>query len=236
MIKGLVSAIMPTYNRANFLEQRIVELYNQTYTNWELIIVNDGSTDNTLEVLGKYSYDKRIKVITKEHSGNVSIPRNIGILHASGEFIAHTDDDCEMSIYKFSMLATALNNNEQAVVAYGNRFNKDINGNIECYKEPNWNPNSSGLVDGCQYIYRKNVYDKIPLIFVRRGCDFYTANMIYSARIGYFLYVDIEVATYLWHGNNRSFDQNTKQRTIEIDRYYKQYFSNCDFVVVNKCQ
>jgi glycosyltransferase involved in cell wall biosynthesis len=233
IIKGMVSAIMPTYNRVNFLEQRIKELYNQTYPNWELIVVNDGSTDNTLEVLNKYSYDKRIKVITIEHSGNVTIPRNIGILNSSGEFISHTDDDCEMAKNKFEVLATILNNSN-AVVSYGNRMTKWPEG-IEINKTPNWQPQHSGLIDGCQFMYRRSVYDTIPLVFARRGCDFFLSRQIYFANLGEFIYVDVEVATYIWHNSNRSHDNNTKTITIPIDRYYKQYFKECDCMIINKC-
>lgn len=94
MKNGLVSIIMPTYNCADFIEESILSVINQTYTNWELIIVDDCSKDNTEEVVKKYTdNDKRIRYIRLETNSGAAIARNTGIEMAIGEFIAFLDSD-----------------------------------------------------------------------------------------------------------------------------------------------
>ena len=85
------SIIIPTYNRAAFLPKAIESVLAQTYTDWELIVVDDGSTDNTREVVSKYS-DKRITYIYQENSER-SAARNNGIAHAKGNYICFLDSD-----------------------------------------------------------------------------------------------------------------------------------------------
>jgi glycosyltransferase involved in cell wall biosynthesis len=92
-MEPLVSIIIPAYNAGRFINETIISVQNQTYTNWELIVVNDGSTDDTLNIIQKFSNDdKRISFITKKNSG-VSDTRNKGIDAAKGEFIAFLDAD-----------------------------------------------------------------------------------------------------------------------------------------------
>src|ERR1700741_2348642 len=87
----LVSIIIPSYNAGRFITETINSVINQTYKDWELIIINDGSTDNTLSLIETFSkQDHRISVFTKNNSG-VSDTRNTGIDKAKGEFIAFLD-------------------------------------------------------------------------------------------------------------------------------------------------
>lgn len=88
-----ISIIVPVYNAGEYLEQCIISLINQTYENIEFIFVNGNSTDNSLDVLMKYSHiDERIKIVNKENEG-VSISRNIGLEMAVGEYIMFVDAD-----------------------------------------------------------------------------------------------------------------------------------------------
>lgn len=89
--KILFSIIIPTYNRANTISRAIKSVVGQTYSNWELIIVDDGSTDNTLEVVRSY-IDDRIKYFYKDHEER-SVARNFGIDKSSGLYISFLDDD-----------------------------------------------------------------------------------------------------------------------------------------------
>ena len=86
MIKNLVSVVMPTYNDAKYLKVAISDILNQTYSNFELIIVNDGSTDETEQILNRYvGQDDRIRVFHKENGGTGSA-LNYGFKYAKGEF------------------------------------------------------------------------------------------------------------------------------------------------------
>lgn len=87
------SIIVPVYNRENVLEECINSVFAQSYQDFEVILVDDGSTDNTLEVCNRLmEKDKRIKLITEEHSG-VSDARNKGLDAAEGEYIFFLDSD-----------------------------------------------------------------------------------------------------------------------------------------------
>lgn len=93
-----VSIIIPCYNRANFICDAIDSALTQTYSNIEVVVINDGSTDNSHEVIGS-RYQNKIKYIQQKNSG-VSSARNSAINAASGEWILTLDsDDCISSCY-----------------------------------------------------------------------------------------------------------------------------------------
>ena len=90
--KCRVSIVMPTYNRGGVIVNAIRSVIDQTFTDWELIIVDDGSTDNTERVVKSF-YDPRIKYHKIEHTGYVSKVRNAGNKLAKGEIIVVHDSD-----------------------------------------------------------------------------------------------------------------------------------------------
>ena len=92
MNKPEISVVMPAYNAANYIAESIQSLINQTYSDWELIVVNDGSTDNTVEIINKFTADSRIKLISQKNQG-VSAARNSGINASRGNYISFLDAD-----------------------------------------------------------------------------------------------------------------------------------------------
>lgn len=91
----LVSVIMPVYNAEKYLCEAIESVINQTYANWELLITNDGSTDNSKNILQSYT-DKRIKIIHQENKG-VSAARNRGLDMMIGNYFTFLDADDRLS-------------------------------------------------------------------------------------------------------------------------------------------
>lgn len=91
----IISIITPAYNAEKTINETIQSVLNQTYNNWELLIIDDCSTDKTKEIIHNYtSVDKRIKYFkTDKPSGGPSIPRNIGIKNSNGRYIAFLDSD-----------------------------------------------------------------------------------------------------------------------------------------------
>lgn len=89
---GLVSIIMPSYNTASYIKQTIQSVLDQTYTNWELIIVDDCSTDNTNEVVDTIK-DCRIHYFKNEKNSGAAISRNKALREAKGQWIAYLDSD-----------------------------------------------------------------------------------------------------------------------------------------------
>lgn len=92
-MKELVSIIMPSYNSEHTIDKSIESVMNQTYTNWELIIVDDCSKDNTLSVLGKYKNDERIIISSNECNSRAAATRNNALDLASGRYVAFLDSD-----------------------------------------------------------------------------------------------------------------------------------------------
>lgn len=92
MENELVSIIMPSWNTGNFIAESIQSVIDQTYKNWELIIVDDCSTDNTDEVVSFYK-DQRIKYLKNEKNSGAAITRNKALREAQGEWIAFLDSD-----------------------------------------------------------------------------------------------------------------------------------------------
>lgn len=94
MIMPLVSVIMPNFNGAKFLCQAIESVVNQTFDNWELIIIDDSSDDESLELIQRYAdKDGRILLLNNEINSGVAFSRNRGISLASGKYIAFLDSD-----------------------------------------------------------------------------------------------------------------------------------------------
>jgi teichuronic acid biosynthesis glycosyltransferase TuaG len=89
--KPLVSVIMPAYNAEKYITEAIDSILAQTYGNWELLVVNDGSTDGTAAILEHYK-DPRIRVFHKANGG-IGSARNLALLHVRGSFICGLDSD-----------------------------------------------------------------------------------------------------------------------------------------------
>ena len=92
-----ISIIIPTYNGSRFINRAISSVLNQTYTDWELLIIDDNSTDNTAELVNEFAkQDQRIKLYkTSQNSGGPALPKNIGLENAKGEYVAFLDHDDE---------------------------------------------------------------------------------------------------------------------------------------------
>lgn len=89
----LVSIVMPAFNSADFIGDAVQSILAQTYENWELIIVDDHSTDNTRKVLKKFESFNKIRVITCKKNGGAAKARNRGIAEARGSFLCFVDAD-----------------------------------------------------------------------------------------------------------------------------------------------
>lgn len=125
--KGLVSVILPVYNGANVLAKSIESVLGQSYKNIELIIVNDGSTDNSLEIAKSFAgRDKRIKIINQE---NKKLPTalSVGFRAAKGEFFTWTSADNIMLLDCVKILVENLQRKPDTSMVYGNMrlINKD---------------------------------------------------------------------------------------------------------------
>lgn len=120
MKNPLVSVIIPNYNHARYLEKRILSVLNQSYNNFEVIILDDKSTDDSIRIIDKYSSNPLVSnvVINSVNSGSTFIQWDRGFLLAKGEliWIAESDDYCEPDLLE--KLVSAYKSNDRCVVAY----------------------------------------------------------------------------------------------------------------------
>jgi glycosyltransferase involved in cell wall biosynthesis len=106
--KALVSVVIPTYNRAIYLNRALLSLVTQTYKNFEVIVCDDGSTDNTKEVVDSFRNFLNIKYIFDKNWGGPARPRNNGCKVASGEYICFLDSDDWWKPQKLAVSVVAL--------------------------------------------------------------------------------------------------------------------------------
>lgn len=113
-----ISIIVPVYNAEKYIDKCICSIISQTYNDWELLLVNDGSQDNTFSICEYYSkIDSRIKVFDKKNGG-VSSARNIGLAHANGEWIMFVDADDWISEDCLAVCFNEVNANQLDAVQF----------------------------------------------------------------------------------------------------------------------
>lgn len=135
-ILPLISIIMPAYNAEKYILSSVESVISQTFKNWELIVIDDGSKDNTMEILKKIKdTDNRIRLIENETNMGVSLTRNRGIEIARSEWIAFLDSDDLWSPFKLEkQLLIAQKNDAEFVfsgASYINESSKPFNGIFE---------------------------------------------------------------------------------------------------------
>lgn len=115
---GLVSVIVASYNHARFLPRRMESLLQQTYDNLEILVIDDCSTDNSLEVLRRYEQHPKVRLVVREQNGGWVTVSNQGIDTSSGEFVifANCDDDCDPRMIE--RLVTGLNDHQTAGICF----------------------------------------------------------------------------------------------------------------------
>ena len=124
-----LSIVMPVYNAGNELKRSIGSVLNQTYENWELIIINDGSTDNTLEVANSIAQmDDRVKIFSQDNSGP-GAARNNGISKCTGDFVAFIDSD-DYYDSEFLMSVNTVNEISSKDIIFVDFVNEDKNGKV----------------------------------------------------------------------------------------------------------
>ena len=157
-----VSVIVPAHNCAEYTLETVESILGQTYTDYQLLVVDDGSTDHTRVALQKFG--DRIQYIYKENGGACSA-RNLGICMSKGEFVACLDCDDLWLPEKLACSVLKLEENPEAAFVYTGCYMIDLEGNIidqvRNLCEPNGNPYLSILGDGAI---------PAPTVVMRRSC------------------------------------------------------------------
>jgi glycosyltransferase involved in cell wall biosynthesis len=119
-MNGKISVIVPCYNQGEFLDEALDSIFQQTYTNWECIVVNDGSTDKTNFIAEKWSTkDARFRLLDLSKNYGLSAARNKGIESGTGDFILPLDADDKISIDYLEKAIGIFNQHLTVKVVYG---------------------------------------------------------------------------------------------------------------------
>lgn len=223
----LVSIIMPAYNAEKYISKAIDSVILQTHSNWELIIVNDGSTDRTSEVVDSYK-DFRIKLINIDNCG-VACARNIGLDNVNGEYVAFLDSDDYWIENKLETQLYYMLCNSNLVMTFSDYFSfygdNMIIQNKQLYPFQISNPNDRLLV--FNYIATLTVMVKASIVFELDGFDktfFGTEDWDFWIRIskrGEFGYIDKKLAYYREH--NEGISKNKRVHLIQEYKVLKKY-------------
>ncbi len=214
-----LSVIIPVYNAEKFLSRCIESIINQTFLNMEIILVNDGSTDNSLTICREYAEkDGRIKVIDKKNEGS-GPTRNMGIEVASGEYLAFPDSDDRMELDAYERCVEIIEESNADLLVFGmktevytdslNRVERIVLDEIperEYQTEEEFRNNWAWLYKNmdmgspCNKIYRKSIIDKYELRFpnLRRMQDG-VFNMYYYDKITSFKSISQNYFVRTWH-------------------------------------
>ena len=170
MVKPLVSIIIPTYNRANVLARSIYSVLNQTYNEIEVIVVDDSSTDSTIEIITGIN-DPRLKLIRLPINSGPSAARNAGIKASTGEYIAFQDSDDEWFEEKLEKqmhyLGHAITNDNRVAACYS-RYLQTFKGKKQVFP-----PGQSADLSGSIYesLLYKNKISPTTLLIRKKALD-----------------------------------------------------------------
>ena len=242
----LVSIIMPAYNCEAFIKESIESVMAQTYTHWELIIVNDCSTDNTLAVVTEFS-DPRVTLINNEVNLGVANSRNIAIEKAEGRFIAFLDSDDLWYSTKLEKQVIALcKAGENTVCSHSSYERIDEFGSVltrvsiknsvkfKTLLKSNFIGNLTGIIDRSKVVLPKQKEVKhedyvMWLEILSSGQDFYSLGVPevlakYRVRAGSISANKLKSLTWHWHILRYHMRLNIFQSSLFILNYL--YFAS----------
>jgi glycosyltransferase involved in cell wall biosynthesis len=137
-LDALVSVIVPAYNRANIIINALKSVQAQTYANWEIVVVDDGSKDDTARTVTEYAIsDKRIRLIKHENNLGAQAARNTGVKAANGEWIAFLDSDDEW-LPESLTLRMEVARRDNVKVVHSNSYIQHEGKPREIYYSPAW--------------------------------------------------------------------------------------------------
>lgn len=176
-MEKLVSIIVPVYNAEDNIKRCLESLINQTYDNIEIIIVNDGSKDNSLQIIQDIALiDNRIKIFNK-NNGGVSSARNLGIKNATGKYLMFVDADdyildnaveeCVKAIGDGDAVQFLMNSvyRDGSVKLYDNIYNDYHDGELDLEKVINLLLSGQVSCGSCTYLYKTEIIKNHNLLF-----------------------------------------------------------------------
>jgi glycosyltransferase involved in cell wall biosynthesis len=165
-----VSIIIPTYNSSFFIKRTISSVLNQTFANWELLIIDDCSFDNTVELVNMFiKQDGRIKLFkTSQNSGGPAQPKNVGIEKAKGEYVAFIDHDDEWLPEKLEKQLYLFSNSQKKNIGLVSCGANLINNKGKCFST--YNPIKKEIIFP-EILLRNPIYSNSSVLMKREVID-----------------------------------------------------------------
>lgn len=233
-MEDLISVIIPVYNLEKYLRESLDSVINQTYENLEIILVDDGSTDNSLRILREYEKkDKRISVLTQKNGGICMAMKN-GVLFSSGKYIARCDGDDINELNRYELQLKYLKENDCDLVgcylkAFGDgdeNYQRIIDGTrspIRNFNEAFSRAYFGGVITGGSIFGRSDVFKKLSPF--HKDFGLIEDRLIYLSffRNGYKIGMVEEILyNYRVHHTNTSL--NPKNRLTMMTRHFELLF------------
>jgi glycosyltransferase involved in cell wall biosynthesis len=226
-----VSIIIPSYNSASYISRLMDSLLSQTYTNWEAIIVDNNSKDDTIDLLKKYA-DSRIKIFTINNEGVIAKSRNLGISKSQGEWIAFLDSDDWWESDKLEMASAFFEDNvdliyHKLVIAYDkNLFSKKSlyyrkvnNVHKELLIHGNFIPNSSVMIRSSIIRMVGKISENTKLV----GSEDYNYLLKITNQTQKIKFIDKKLGYYYMNPNGVS----RKRMSISHKEAISEFLKNC---------
>lgn len=209
MNEPLVSIITPVYNAEQFLSETIESVKNQTYQNWEMILVDDCSKDNSADIIKEFqNTDDRIKYIRLEKNSGASVSRNTGITNAKGRFIAFVDSDDIWNPDKLEKQVSYMLENKVGFTFTSYRYMKEngepTNKVAKAPQKIDYNGLLKNTIIGCStVVIDRDIVGSFEMPLVRRGQD--TATWLKILRTEEFAYgIEEDLVKYRLVGDSLS--------------------------------
>ena len=220
-----ISVIIPVYNYGKYLKEAVESVLSQQYADYEIIIVNDGSTDNTTEVVKEYENHPRVKLIT--HQENLGLARSChdAILSSTGEYIVRLDPDDYFDENALLVLANVLDNNPEIGLVYPDYFLVSEEGEILDYVRLPKVAEEVKLLDlpanGAGTMFRRSCYQDIGGYDLSlRWQDNYD---LWLKFLNKFKVYNINLPLFYYRKHSSNLSSNT-ERKLQARRHVKQSF------------
>jgi glycosyltransferase involved in cell wall biosynthesis len=227
------SIILPVFNRENRINRAIQSVLDQEFNNWELIIVNDASTDGTKEILDKID-NPQIRVIHNEENSERCVSRNIGIEHAKGEFICFLDsDDYHLPFHLSKFYDLIKSRNFEKAFYFSNAYNETESGERSDRFCPNFDANKpyhyflNFTVNPQRWAIHKSIFEQVqfdPEVIICEDMD--TSMRIVATGIPVF---QLQERTTVYVAASDSFTHGDSKKWEKELFYLKRIFKKKEF-------
>lgn len=226
-MKSKVSVVIPNYNASEFIEQCIKSVESQSYKNIEIVIVDDGSTDNSWDIIKSMAQKNRTITCVRQNNLNASIARNKGIELASGKYVLFLDSDDELFENAIELLVNEIEK-EDAELAIGNFVDIDIKNKVinkrkeiktlSLCKNPidcvGMTPNPSNKLFRLDIIKDKGIY--FGNVRIGQDLNFYLKYIVFCNTIKL-----VDKNIYMWRKVNSSMTNTCNFRIFDITESFK---------------